>query len=57
MGPGVIVYDVHSGRAIEVPAAEAMAGLIRFARSLGPGTPACAVLEQRAIELARETKT
>jgi hypothetical protein len=47
------VWDVNSGQMIEVTRAEAAAGLLRYARSLGPGTPACGVYEQRAIELAK----
>lgn len=44
-----LVYDVAADAVIAVPVAEARAGLLRFARSLGPGSPACGVWEQRAI--------
>ena len=45
----VTVYDVDNDETLEVTAAEAAAGMIRYAREhLGAGTPACAVWEQRA---------
>jgi hypothetical protein len=47
------VYDTSTGEPLDVPIGEAAAGLMRFARSLGPGTPACGVWEQRALELLR----
>lgn len=49
----VWVYDVDSGQMIEVTRAEAAAGMIRYARSLGPGTPACGAWEQRALEMIK----
>jgi hypothetical protein len=52
--PMMMVYDVESDSMIEVTVADQVAGMIDFARSLGPGTPACAVWERRAIELATE---
>ena len=53
--PGSLqVYDVEHDVVLEVTPAEAVAGLFRYARSLGPGTPAAGVAEQRAIALARE---
>jgi hypothetical protein len=49
----ITVWDAGSDTVIEVTVAEAAAGLVRYARSLGPGTPACAEFERRAIELAK----
>jgi hypothetical protein len=49
----ITVWDVENERMTEVPIAEAATGMIRYARSLGPGTPACGVYEQRAVELLR----
>lgn len=42
--------------AIKVTVAKAAAGLVRYARRLGPGTPACGVYEARAIELMQGGK-
>ncbi len=47
----VMVWDVDAEEMREVPRAEAAAGIVRYARSLGPGTPACGVFERRALEL------
>jgi hypothetical protein len=47
------VYDVTSDQMTEVTPAEAAAGMMRYARSLGPGTAACGVWERRALELLR----
>lgn len=47
----MMVYDVTNDRMIEVSVTEAQAGMIRYARSLGPGSPACGVWERRALEL------
>lgn len=49
----VMVWDVHVGMAREVSRAEAAAGLVRYARSLGPGTAACGEYERRALALLR----
>jgi hypothetical protein len=49
----VQVWDVAADTALEVPRAEAVAGMIRYARSLGPGSPACGEAERQALELAR----
>ena len=49
----VLVYDEANDRVIEVTRAEAAAGLMRFARSLGPGTPACGAWERKALAMAR----
>lgn len=52
----VQVWDVDAEQLREVPRAEAAAGLVRYARSLGPGTPACGVGERRALELLAEER-
>jgi hypothetical protein len=52
-----MVYDADTGEPVTVTRAEAARGLIRYARSLGPGTPACGVWEQRALALLREEDT
>jgi len=49
----ISVYDVEAGTSRQVSRAEAAAGMLRYARSLGRGTPACAVYERRAVEVAR----
>ena len=44
--PMITVWDVDRGRALQVPAVVAAAGMIAYARGkLGAGTPACAVME------------
>lgn len=47
----VQVWDVDTERLRDVSKAEAAAGMVRYARTLGPGTPACGVWERRALEL------
>lgn len=50
MRPGVVlVWDVEAGEVRVVSAAEARAGMVRYARSLGPGSPACGEHERRAL--------
>jgi hypothetical protein len=49
----VLVYNESAGEMREVTRAEAAAGMMRFARSLGPGTPACGVWERKALAMAR----
>lgn len=49
----VLVYDEANDQVIEVTRQEAAAGLMRFARSLGPGTPACGEWERRALAMLR----
>lgn len=49
----LMVYDEENDQVIAVSRAEAAAGMLCYARSLGPGTPACAVWEQRALEILR----
>lgn len=49
----MIVYDVASDRMTEVTTAEAAAGMMRYARTLGPGSAACGEWERRAVELLR----
>ena len=54
MSVGLVqVWDVGTDAVTEVTAAEAAAGMIRYARSLGPGTPACGEVERQALELLR----
>ncbi len=48
------VYDVEVGTIIDVAPAEAAAGLVRYARSLGPGAAACGELERQALNLSPE---
>ena len=47
----ILVEDVETSQVGLVTRKEAAAGMIRYARSLGPGTPACAEWERRAIEI------
>ena len=49
----VLVYDEQADEIREVTRKEAAAGLMRFARSLGPGTPACGEWERKALAMAR----
>ena len=49
----IAVWDVADGRVITVTRSEAAAGMIRYARTLGPGSPACGELERQALELMR----
>lgn len=56
VSPGMVLVwagDDDRGGYIEVTVQEAAAGMMRYARTLGPGTPACGVVEQRALELLR----
>jgi hypothetical protein len=45
------VWDTGSDQVIEVTRGEAVAGMLRYARTLGPGTPACGELERQALSL------
>jgi hypothetical protein len=45
------VYDCKAGEAREVTRAEAAADIMRFARELGPGTPACGEWEKYALRV------
>lgn len=47
----ITVWDVENDCSIEVTVDEARAGMVRFARSLGPGTPACGEWERKALAL------
>jgi len=49
----VPVYEVGTGAVKEVPRSEAAAGLMRYARTLGPGSPACGEVERQALALLR----
>jgi hypothetical protein len=51
--PMVWVWDVASGRSREVPVAEAVAGMVRYGRSLGEPSPAACVAISRALAFAR----
>jgi hypothetical protein len=53
----ITVWDTRAGEMREVTRRESAAGMIRFARSLGPGTPACGAWEQRALELLRNNQS
>ena len=48
--PAVMVWDVQRNRSMLVAPAEARAGMVRYARSLGAGSPACAAAEDFAID-------
>lgn len=50
----MLVYDAEAERVREVSTEEARAGMLRYARSLGRGTPACGVYERRAVALEPE---
>lgn len=47
----VSVYDVDADRIRDIPRSEAAAGIARYARTLGPGTPACGEYERTAMEV------
>ena len=48
------VWDVATDTVIEVTAAEAAAGMVRYARrELEAGTPACGEYERQALALLR----
>lgn len=49
----VAVWDVEAGETAWVTRAEAAAGMVRYARSLGPGSPACGEAERRALAMLR----
>lgn len=49
----VEVYSVERDEIITVSRQEAAAGIMRYARSLGAGTPACGVYEERALKILR----
>jgi hypothetical protein len=53
----ITVYDLTTGTIASVPAAEARAGVLRYARSLGPGTPACGEWEWKALEITEEERS
>lgn len=52
----VMVYDVEHETMREVPAAEAMQGMLRYAATLGAGTAARGEIERQALELAGGTR-
>ena len=49
----VMVWDVDTETMREVSRAEAAAGIVRYARSLGAGTPAAGEVERQALALLR----
>jgi hypothetical protein len=49
----VAVWDVVTDQTLWVTRAEAAAGVVRYARSLGPGTPACGEVERQALAMLR----
>jgi hypothetical protein len=49
----VQVWDVKAGRMRTVSKAEAAAGMARYGRSLGAGSPAAAVWERRAVRMVQ----
>lgn len=49
----VPVWDVDADETAWVTRAEAAAGMVRYARTLGPGTAACGEVERRALEMLR----
>ena len=51
--PDLVTVDSGTDEVLQVTAQEAAAGMIRYARSLGPGTPACGEVERQALELLR----
>lgn len=50
----VLVWDEEAGEFAAVHRLEAARGGLRYAESLGPGTPACFAASERAMELAGE---
>lgn len=51
----VQVYDADNDRVITLTRAEAAAGMVRHARTLGSGTAACGEVERQAVELLNAT--
>jgi hypothetical protein len=50
--PGKVwVWDAAAEEGRVVTIAEAAEGMTRYARSLGPGTPACGEVERQTLEL------
>jgi hypothetical protein len=49
----VPVWNEEAGENMWVTRAEAAAGLVRFARTLGPGTAACGEAERQALAMLR----
>jgi hypothetical protein len=48
-----VVFDTETEEPRVVTFAEASAGMLRYARTLGPGSPACGEFERRALALLR----
>lgn len=49
----MLVWDVDREQMTEVTTAEAAAGMMRYAQTLGRGSAACGEWERRALELLR----
>lgn len=49
----VMVYCEETDQILEVTPAEAAAGMLRYARSLGPGSAACGEVERQALEMLK----
>jgi hypothetical protein len=49
----MLVYDLDNDQMTEVTTAEAAAGMMRYARTLGAGSAGCGEVERRAVELLR----
>ena len=49
----VLVWDDDAQEHREVTRAEAAAGMVAYARTLGPGTPACGEVERAALNVLR----
>lgn len=52
-GRMVIVWNAETDESLVVTREQAAAGIMAYARSLGPGTPACGEFERKALELLR----
>lgn len=55
-GRMVIVWNAETDESLVVTREQAAAGIAAYARSLGPGTPACGVWERKALEMLRGGK-
>ena len=53
MNDMVQVWNVDTDEIIEVTRQEAAAGMVRYARTLGPGSAACGEVERQALALLR----
>ena len=53
--PDLVTVDNGTDEVLQVTVAEAAAGMVRYARTLGPGTPACGEVERQAMQLLKST--